>query len=254
MYITLEIKTLTRHKRKEDIVLENNETKDLRESLWEWEADNNEAEMLDRLVGDHYDEPNGLDTLNHNKFHEAQRVIRIFNLSNSSSVVDFGSGAGYIAYHVAPTVEKLYCVDVSKSFLATASAFNKKHSNVEYINIPFAGFSNIPQVDKIYCLALFIHFTMYDIFNHLTGFYNCLSPGGEVFFDTLSDEYIDFNSKKWLSTTVKTISKPYSNFTNVKYNNSLVIIKMLKNIGFVVVDTFDDANHSFFHIMKPYED
>ena len=208
--------------------------------------------MLDKLVGDHY-QFDRLDELFTNKFHEAQRVIQILDLNDSSTAIDFGSGAGYIAHHVAPIVNKLYCIDVSRSFLATASSYNKKYNNIQYIEIDFSEFSKLPQADKIYCLALFIHFTIYDIFNHLKGFYNCIQPGGEIFFDTLSDKYIDFDSRKWLSTTDKIISNPNSNLTNLKYNNSSVVVRMLENIGFEVLDTFDDVGHSFFHIMRPYE-
>ena len=184
---------------------------------------------------------------------EAIRVIRILKLDNTQTIIDFGSGPGYIASHIAPVIKKLYCIDVSQSFIDVAKMYTKDHNNIEYIKINFADFEQIPQVDSIYCLALFIHFTLYDIFTHLTELYNCLKPGGQLFFDTRSDQYINFKSNKWLADTRKSVKIPNYHFTNLKYHNTKIIKQMIESVGFDIVNIFDSGTHSFFHIGRPYE-
>ena len=227
--------------------------RDPRELLWNWDLESeldSKKSMLNKFVGDHYSSTNGLEEIVNNKKHEANRVIQILNLNNQKTVIDFGSGPGYIAFHVAQNVKKLYCIDVSQSFLDEASNYNQSLHNIDYIKVNFSDFNKVPHVDSIYCLALFIHFTLYDIFSHLSGMFDCLNSGGELFFDILSDEYIDFQSKKWINGVKKSIVKPESNFTNVKYNNKIVVKQMAQHIGFNIIDMFDDTTHSFFHVVK----
>lgn len=224
---------------------------DPRVSGWNWSKTEDDG-MMERFVGDHYSrDHDGHCEMIENKKHEANRVVQVLKLDGSQLVMDFGAGPGYIARHVSLHSKKLYCVDVSETFLNEARYYNRNDEKIEFLKVDFAQFDVLPKVDRIYCLAVFIHFSIYDIFIHLSGLYDKLLPDGQLWFDTLSDEYIDFKSDKWASVIEKLMKDPAETFINIKYNNTKIVEKMVKSTGFNIISSYDDNGHSFFHVAKP---
>jgi hypothetical protein len=115
----------------------------------------------------------------------AHTVAQRMNLKLDDIVMDIGSGCGFVGRNIAPLVKKLYCVDLSKSFLRYCSHELAEFSNVRCNLIEYADFSPVhgKGITKAYSTAVWIHFNFYDIFHHLTALNTLLPNGGEVYFD-----------------------------------------------------------------------
>jgi SAM-dependent methyltransferase len=221
------------------------------ENLTHWETDdiNN---LLILLVGKHYGN-NPLEQLKkiqQIKFHEAQNVVNALALSSDDTVIDLGSGCGFIAEHVSSRVKNLYCVDISRSFLDYAKKINSNHNNVDYYHIPFGDLSSVPPVSAIYSMAVFIHFNLYDIYIYLKSCYDCLVHTGRMLFDVLNDDMLDINSERWQRHSDRYFQDRQHIFTNLHYNNSSVIQKIAIKIGFHILWTKNENDHTFILIQK----
>jgi SAM-dependent methyltransferase len=108
-------------------------------------------------------------------------------LDPNDIVVDLGSGTGFVAEVVAPLVQKLYCVDISPTFLEDAKARLSEQDieNVEFILTDYADFARSfrQRVTKIYALLLFIHFNYFDFLHYLAECNHVLRTGGLLYFD-----------------------------------------------------------------------
>jgi len=114
----------------------------------------------------------------------AGEVVERLKLGRDDVVVDLGSGLGITAKAVAPSVKRLYCADVSTSFLEQCRNLNRDVENVAPLYISYADLSAIPApVDKIYSLLLFIHFNTYDLIYYLSECNRILRTGGQLYFD-----------------------------------------------------------------------
>ena len=207
--------------------------------------------MISNFVGDEYNNSDDIDkTLWEVKYHEANRAVEKLQITQDDIVYDVGSGPGMICNYVSQNCNKLYCVDISKSFLKYAMKNNENNKNVGFFKIKHGVFNHVPKPNKIYCLATFIHFNLYDIHYYLKSFYDKIDNGGMVFFDILSDEYLNLESDEYKENFKKYQKNPKRIYHDMKYHNPKIIEKVIHNTGFSVVETFDDYNHKFWVLKK----
>jgi len=194
--------------------------------------------LLQLYVGKTYGEnpSQNIDKIRVAKQLEAANIIRMLPLGSSDIVVDLGPGCGFIAKEIAPLVKTLHCVDVSKSFLDYCKVELTDLSNVEYHHIQYADMSMIPpnQVSRVYALALFIHFNLYDIYHYLKSIHTILATGGKLLFNFLDDKTLDITDDIWVRHSAKYLANRTNLFTSVYYNNMDSVIQIAKQIGFTV--------------------
>ena len=201
-----------------------------------------DTESLDRLlrlyVGKTYGEKpsENIDEIRVAKKSEATHIIRMMSLGSNDVVVDLGPGCGFIAKEIAPLVNTLHCVDISKSFLDYCRLELANLSNVRYHHIEYSNMTTLPinQITKVYALALFIHFNLYDIYHYLKSIYMILSPGGKLLFNFLDDKTLNINDDVWVRHSARYLADQSNLFTNIYYNNKDLIINIAKQIGFDV--------------------
>jgi len=91
------------------------------------------------------------------------RRIRSLGLSGAERVLDFGSGPGVAALHIARRLAegggRLTCVDVSRNWLRAAQRITRRYPNVEH---RVGDIAALDIEDGVYDVV-FIHFVLHDI-------------------------------------------------------------------------------------------
>ena len=201
-----------------------------------------DTESLDKLlrlyVGKTYGEypSQCIDKIRAVKQAEAATIICMLPFGSDDVVVDLGPGCGFIAKEIAPLVNTLHCVDISKSFLDYCKVELANLSNVRYHQIEYSNMTMLPvnQITKVYALALFIHFNLYDIYHYLKSIHMILSPSGKLLFNFLDDKTLNITDDVWVRHSDRYLSNRSNLFTNVYYNNEYAVINIAEQIGFTV--------------------
>jgi cyclopropane fatty-acyl-phospholipid synthase-like methyltransferase len=216
-----------------------------------WEA-RDLTELLTLLVGKTYgpDVVSQLELIKQTKYFESQNIKKYLELTPQDTVIDLGSGCGFIADALAPDVAHLWCADISKSFLDYAKKVTQKHANVTCQQIEFGKLSGLPQVTAMYSVAVFIHFNLYDCYLYLTQCYNCLESNGRLLFNFLNDKYLDTTASTWQRHTNRYFENRDSLFTNLHYNSDTAIEKIIRQIGFHIEWIKDESPHTFVLLKK----
>lgn len=162
----------------------------------EWEACD-EGDLAQLLVGDYYgDHPRDkLDAIRASKKNRAARLCRMLGCHGESVVLEVGSGMGFTSKHVAGVVKRLYCCDISTSFLNAARKECSGVTNIQFFEIDDEKRQLLPGVDEsfdaIFADAVFIHLNLYDIFWYFSEFQRLAKPRGKVFVNVLNASNID---------------------------------------------------------------
>lgn len=161
----------------------------------DWES-TDVRRAMQLLVGDYYgDRPEEkLDLIRASKEDRAAYLCRKLGCDEYSVVLEIGSGMGFTSQHIAKQVNKLYCCDVSASFLELA---RKECADVP--NIEFRHIDRQPAVfdfedgtfDAIFADAVFIHLNLYDIWWYFAEFQRLAKANGKVFFNINNADKLD---------------------------------------------------------------
>jgi cyclopropane fatty-acyl-phospholipid synthase-like methyltransferase len=162
---------------------------------WEFES---ERDMLIGLIGyDFGPEPERrLPEIRESKKRMADYIVREAKLRSNDTVLEVGSGCGFLSYWIARVVSRLHCCDVSEAFLAFAQRECKEIPNISFhtIHSMDLDFLSEASVGGIYSHAVFIHLNLYDIFWYFGEFKRVLRPNGRVWLDIANAE--DLNPAK----------------------------------------------------------
>jgi SAM-dependent methyltransferase len=152
----------------------------------DWEFESLRATLV-ACVGCQYGEhpEKNIDVIRVARGDYGDTVAQRLNLSPDDVVMDIGSGCGFVGRNIAPRVKKLFCVDLSKTFLQYCRRELSEFDNVECHLIDYADFSVLAGkgVKKAYSTAVWIHFNFYDIYYYLIALNGLLPVGGTVYFD-----------------------------------------------------------------------
>jgi cyclopropane fatty-acyl-phospholipid synthase-like methyltransferase len=217
-----------------------------------WQA--NDLNQLFKLcVGKTYGENplDAIDQIREVKSHEANNIVNLMSLTAKDTVLDLGSGCGFIANHVAGRVNQLHCADINAEFLAYCQQETIGHANVTYHLIDYADLTAIPNVTAIYSTALFIHFNLYDIYYYLKSCWECLEPGGKLAFDYLDDQQLNINADVFQRHALRYHEDGNNLFTNLYYNNSQTLRQLYQQLGFEFVASKQDKGQCFLLLQKP---
>jgi len=195
-----------------------------------WDS-NIDQGLLKLYVGTTY---NNLEELGAEKEIQAKRIVKYLNINNTDTVLDIGPGLGFVASFVSPQCEKLICTDISSSFLIKATALLQSFNNIECKKMKHGDLSAFTSIDKIYCMAVFIHFNIYDVGIYLEQVYNSLKPGGKFLFDFYdADKFEPTNEvyqrhKQIYAHNKDSLSK------NINFNSKSAVEKLCIHYGFDV--------------------
>jgi ubiquinone/menaquinone biosynthesis C-methylase UbiE len=163
-------------------------------SKWDTEDD---RLLVQLLVGDHFgDRPEErLDEIRASKKARAAYLRRTLGWTSESVVLEIGSGMGFTSRHVAGAVKRLYCCDISDSFLNVARRECTGIDNIEFTRIDSDKRPVLPYRDEffdmIFADAVFIHLNLYDIFWYFSEFQRVAKRGGKVLIDIMNASRIE---------------------------------------------------------------
>lgn len=195
-----------------------------------WNSSDN-TELFKKYVGDTY---SSLDAAREAKKSEADYIISYLNLNSTMNVIDLGSGMGFIASHLANKVNHLYCVDVSETFLESSKETLKGYSNVSYHLINHGDLTKFSNIDAIYCVAVFIHFNIYDVSIYLEEIFNTLSPAGKALIDFYDADFLSPADSVFQRHKDRYKHDRNNLITNVNFNSKQAVLNICKHVGFEV--------------------
>ena len=180
---------------------------------------------------------------------EANYIKEHLQLNAESVVMDLGPGGGFIASYIAPCVKHLHCVDISQTFLDRSKEVLRDYENVSYHLIDYGKIDQGYKVDAIYCVAVMIHFNIYDIAIYLASLYDVLNDGGKLLFDFYDADHLDPTDSVFKRHLQCYKERPASLVTNINFNSKQAIINICRDIGFEVSEK-KDGNQPFFLVTK----
>ena len=153
----------------------------LNKDTWEFDDSN----LSEKLIAIGAPENPNIDEVVNVRHYVAAEIVERLQLTKSSRVLDLGSGMGFIAEKIAPQVERVYCVDISETFLNDCRKRLTMFNNVEFHQISYGDLLPIYDkgIDAVYSSLLFIHFNFYDIYFYLTELNKVLTVEGLLYFD-----------------------------------------------------------------------
>lgn len=100
------------------------------------------------------------------------------HLANTSRVIDYGCGPGFMAQAVAPLAAHVYAVDISRGVLACARALNQR-PNIDYIT-PKDLAETAGMADVAYSFAVMQHLSTEELTSALGLLAKKIRPGGTL--------------------------------------------------------------------------
>ena len=182
------------------------------------------------------------------KLYESQRIKKYLLLKKSDHVIDLGSGPGFIADNLAEVVDHIHCVDVNGDFIQLAKDTLSQRFNISYHQTEHGRLNTLPTVTAIYANQVFFQFNLYDIYQYLIECQRVLAVTGRMIFEIVNDEHLDVISTTWQNQNKSYQTTPSERITT--YNNKNTVIRMIQQIGFDLIKTFDDREHTYFVIIK----
>lgn len=167
---------------------------------WEFE---NKSEMYNLLVGKHYgSNPEGISSDIHNDRVKIGKAISDYlKFKSTDHVLEIGSGSGDMAASLAPYLERLYCADISRSFLDVAQKKCQKWPHVSFHHLQSfdLDFVQPGTLDAAYSHAVFIHLNLYDFYWYFKSFSSALKENGLIYIDFLSSKDLNLKAESYFT-------------------------------------------------------
>jgi ubiquinone/menaquinone biosynthesis C-methylase UbiE len=148
-----------------------------------WDYDTEQAKLL--ALGVHGQDTSDFDAIVASRHSRKAEIMTRLNLGPNDTVMDLGSGMGFIAEVIGPEVKSIHCCDISSVFLEDCAKRTSHLPNVVTHQIGYADLTAAQGqgINKVYSTLLFIHFNFYDIMFYLQEINKVLDMGGLVYFD-----------------------------------------------------------------------
>lgn len=211
----------------------------------DWNS-NSSSELLSLYTGPLYPD---FATAKIAKKKEADFIKEHLKLGKNDVVMDIGSGAGYIAGYIASDVHTLHCVDISESFLAMTKENLEDHDNVQFHHISYGNLPYINDVDSVYCLAVMIHFNIYDVAIYLNEIHRVLKDKGQLLFDFYDANHLDATDYFFQKHMLRYKMNQSNIVTNINFNSNQAVLNICEDIGYDV-SVIRDGKHPIFLATK----
>jgi ubiquinone/menaquinone biosynthesis C-methylase UbiE len=218
----------------------------------DWET-NSEPKLVQLLVGDWYGKnpENNLDMIREDKARMASWILEKVQPKASDTVLEIGSGMGFGSKYIAKRVKRLFCCDISESFLAYARQECRDVENISFHKIERQGVLPFDDnfFDCVYSDAVFIHLNLYDIFWYLSAFRRVVKPDGIVWFNIMNTSPLKVEK---LAEMAEYYRDDKSCITNLLcWNSQEAVVNAASHFGFELVSSerYDNINLKFRKVM-----
>jgi SAM-dependent methyltransferase len=207
------------------------------------------------MYGDYPEEQ--IDKIRKDKKNTADMFDSHLRFEKKDVVIDLGSGPGFVSRWIAPSVSKVWCLDISKEFHEFCKMELAQFPNVECRLIPSGNLSCIynKNVNKVFSTGVFIHFNFYDLLIYFREIYKLLGSGGLFAFDFADAELLNIDSPpSYFSDALKEFIENRSGILGLmNWNGGTVVCNLAQQIGFRVLKTDSVCNPpcSFVLLEKP---
>lgn len=204
---------------------------------WEFQDD---REKYTKLVGNYLGDPasEGMpQKVAESRKSVSENINQYLKLKPDHNVLEVGSGTGDVAFYLADHVQRIYCTDISTSFLSAARSRCGDKKNVSFHLLKNFNFGFVPplSVDAIYSHAVFIHLNLYDFFLYFKAFSQLLKPGGQVYFDFLATDIMAFQkSPHFVLHSNFYLNSRKSLPTLLSFHSAATVKQMAQELGFDV--------------------
>jgi SAM-dependent methyltransferase len=207
-----------------------------RDRIWNCHSEN---QMFRALIGNRYGEnpEHHIDTIRKDKQGPALLIQRLLELQRNDRLVDLGSGTGFVTRHLAPVVERIYCLDISEQFFAFASQELAEFANVSCHLIENGNLSPAEgcNINKVFSIGVFIHFCVFDVLNYMEAVYRLLPKGGMFLFEFADGERLDIANVRDFVTARGLFNEDRKRLLGLMNWNGLGVIRNLaKQVGFEI--------------------
>jgi hypothetical protein len=221
----------------------------------DWESRDDDHNLLVKCVGYNYGPhpEQCLSQVRADRGGYGDTVAYRMRLNKEDSVLDLGSGCGFVGRAIAPQVKMLHCCDLSRSFLGFCRRELAEFANVECHLIGYADFSALREmgINKVYSTAVWIHFNFYDMVHYLTALRDLLPGGGSLYFDYADAEYLcDLDDPAFKQHAAGYRSDRTTIQTLLAYNSLPAVARALSLTGFsleAVWNTWRDCRSVLAH-------
>ena len=228
-----------------------------------WETNNEKGKLLSLLYGVDVTQYKTEEELNERLSElreEKTSIIENMIVSNilenydvpldKCNAVEIGPGAGIMLDWLAPKINHLHCLDISKSILESCYSQNQQHKNVSYHFIEGAlELSSLKNIDFVYSQSVFIHLSVLDFYVYFEELYNCLKPGGLIYIDIINSDDSGFSlQEKEYQNQLTNYKALYNTDVSIKtlyHANSLsVLTKVAEDFGYSLIWSKNSINNS----------
>ena len=165
-------------------------------------------------------------------------LYNILDITDTDTLLDIGSGLGYISKNFSQIVKHIYCCDINQDLINMAEMNCQHRSNMSFhkiTNEPYLNFLKDSSITKAYAHSVLVHCHTTTIINYLKELERVLKPDGLFFFSYCiksADRNLIQSDKNKIENTIDTL-----NFNIIKevehdwkmFADSVVIELLLSN-------------------------
>lgn len=181
-----------------------------------------------------------LEEIRQSRYAQGKRLAHLLKINDTHTVLDFGSGCGFVTRAFCENAAKVHCVDLNPKFLDFTRNELSSFPQTEFHRIEYA---SIPQVadesiDIVISTAVFIHFLYYDFLFNLIELNRVLKTGGILYFSMLDADAIDLHNPAAIQNHISIYKDSVRGDGFMLQPSSLTSIKKLApQLGFELMST-----------------
>jgi cyclopropane fatty-acyl-phospholipid synthase-like methyltransferase len=209
------------------------------DTIWntKWNHSDLRSEMLALAGRDPSVDPDAVRKFREKKLRDAEWMVKHLELTGDDIVCEIGSGYGVVAKHLSNIVRKIYCVDVSYTYLKQCRKELEGVDNAECISMDVSDLSPLlgRDINKMFAEGVFIHFNVYDIVIYLEQIYKILPKGGLFRFEIMNADLPDIVSHRQFRDHMNGYRrKKETVFGCLFWNSARTVQSIAEQIGFTV--------------------
>jgi predicted TPR repeat methyltransferase len=166
-------------------------------------------------------------------------IAERLSLTKADTVLDMGSGCGFIARAMAPYVKQIHCADLNEGFLQICKAEVSQFDNVVCHLVRYADFTALRElrITKVYSTAVWIHFNFYDFILNLRALNEILPVGGLLYFDYADAQGLKVSDRLIFNTHLRSFEEDKTFIrVHVQYTSDGAVRAAADMTGFEVKD------------------
>lgn len=198
-----------------------------------------------------------LEEIREGRYQYGKRICKRLNVNENDTVLDIGSGCGFVSRAASEIAKQVHCLDISKDFLDFTRVELAKYNNTYFHQIEYGRFIGIPDnhATKVFSTAVFIHFNYYDILFYLIEINRVLQTDGNFYLEIIDADALSLNTMAGIKTNIKNYTNDERGDAQLMHPHSLTAFKHLaQQLGFVaehIDHTADVANILLKKISQP---